>query len=248
MILRNKPRIKFVEEYWFNYNPSLTHFMSALSVLFPHGERYFLKTMNHYRGMLSNDLLEELNTFVKQEIAHGYVHEELNSKFSNSKLLKEMENETKTIIDTATKYLTPMQKLTVTACLEHITAIMGEQLIARNDLTDKMYGDPREIWKNYHAVEEVEHAHVSYDIYYAVGGTYLLRTGLLIPVTAILIGVILRNWIKIMHNDKKYGYDGIFYAVKTLIGKNGFITGLIPSYFEWFKPDFHPKLKSEYGV
>lgn len=241
------PRLKFVENYWFNYNPALTHFMSALSVLFPDGERFFMKSMNHYRGMLSDEMLVELREFCQQEANHGRVHEALNGKLDNHEVLKEMENETKSLLDFASKFLSPMQKLAVTSCLEHITAIMGEQLLLRTDLTNKMKGDVREAWI-YHGKEEYEHSHVSYDIYYAVGGTYLLRTGLLIPVTAILIGVILRNWIKIMHNDKKYGYDGIFYAVKTLIGKNGFITGLIPNYFEWFKPDFHPKLKSDYGV
>ena len=56
-----------IEKYWFGNNPSLTHFMSALSVLFPEGERYFMKTMNAYRSELSVETLEELNIFCRQE-------------------------------------------------------------------------------------------------------------------------------------------------------------------------------------
>ena len=71
-----------IKKYWFDNNPSLTHFMSAVSVLFPEGERYFMKSMNHYRNQLSQETIKELNLFCKQEINHGRLHETLNKKLS----------------------------------------------------------------------------------------------------------------------------------------------------------------------
>ena len=72
-----------IKKYWFDNNPSLTHFMSAVSVLFPEGERYFMKSMNHYRNQLSQETIKELNLFCKQEINHGRLHETLNRKLES---------------------------------------------------------------------------------------------------------------------------------------------------------------------
>ena len=59
----NTPRLtdEGIEKYWFDNNPSLTHFMSAVSVLFPEGERYFMKSMNHYRNQLSQETIDLIN-------------------------------------------------------------------------------------------------------------------------------------------------------------------------------------------
>lgn len=233
------PKVKHTENYWFDYNPALTHFMSSLSVLFPDGERFFMKTMNAYRKELSNELLKELNEFCIQEANHGRVHTMLNEKLNTTPILKELENNTKDILERYTKFLNKKQKLTVTVCLEHLTAIMGKQLIERTDLTKLMHSDIKKVWI-YHAQEEVEHAHVSFEIYSSVGGKYLLRAGLMIPITIMLAAFVLRNWSKIMNYDNDFGYTGLYKSIKILIGKNGFIRNMKSDYLKWFNPRFKP--------
>lgn len=133
------PALSNIEKYWFDNNPSLTHFMSALSVLFPEGERYFMKTMNAYRSELSVETLEELNIFCRQEANHGRMHTSMNSRLESlvhSKTLNYLERRTKSILENPSKLLTKKQQLAVTICLEHITGVMGDQLLRRNDITD----------------------------------------------------------------------------------------------------------------
>ncbi len=233
------PSVNNVSEYWFNHNPALTHFMSALSVLFPDGERFFMKCMTAYKDDLPQNLKDELKEFCHQEANHGRVHTLLNSKLDTSPKLRDLENKTKAIIDKYTKYLSKKQKLAVTVCLEHLTAIMGKQLVERHDLTNKMHSDIKNVWV-YHATEEVEHAHVSFEIYKAVGGSYLLRSGIMIPCVIALVIVVIMHWKSIMDYDKKFGYDGLFEALNMLIGKKGFITEMGGDILRWFKIGFHP--------
>lgn len=233
------PKVINVNEYWFDFNPSLTHFMSALSVLFPDGERFFMKCMNAYRNDLSGDLKKELTEFCHQEANHGRVHTALNEKLATSSKLRELENETKAIIDKYTKYMTKKQKLAVTVCLEHLTAVMGKQLVNRTDLTDKMTSDIKDVWL-YHAQEEVEHAHVSFDIYKAVGGGYLLRSGLMIPCIIALAIVVGAHWYRIMKFDKGCGFADLPSSLNLLLGKKGFVTNMGKDVKAWFRPGFHP--------
>lgn len=233
------PKVDYVENYWYGFNPSMTHFMSALSVLFPDGERFFMKSMNAYREQLSPELKQELNEFCIQEANHGRIHTAMNEKLNTHSILRELEWETKFTIDKYTKFMTRKQKLAVTVCLEHMTAVMGKHLLKRTDMQAEMKSDLKKVWL-YHATEEVEHAHVSFDIYKAVGGGYLLRTGLMIPCLIALTLVTSKHWIKIMNYDKKHGTTGFIKALKILLFKNGYITGMKDDIFAWFRTDFHP--------
>lgn len=233
------PTVDYIEYYWFDNNPALTHFMSSLSVLFPDGERFFMKTMNAYRNELPEHLKKELNEFCIQEANHGRVHTLLNVSLHTSPKLIELENRTNDILTKYTKYLNKKQKLAVTVCLEHLTAIMGKQLVLRTDLSKKMKSDLKNVWL-YHANEEVEHAHVSFDVYKAIGGGYLLRASLMIPAIIGLVMVVLKFWKEIMKYDKKNGKDGLITAINILVGKNGFITKMGPDVLRWFKPGYHP--------
>lgn len=231
------PEVKNINKYWFDDNPSLTHFMSALSVLFPDGERFFMKSMNAYRNQLPDYFIDELNEFCLQEANHGRVHNKLNSLLDSKNLLK-LEKNTKRALELASKILNKKQQLALTICLEHITMLMGEQLMNRHDLTIRMESDAKDIWL-YHSAEEVEHGHVAFNIYKYVNGNYITRAVLMPPATIALIYIILMNWKYIMKKDKK-GYKNIFSTVYTLIGKDGFITNMIPEYLKWFKPNYHP--------
>ena len=235
------PEVKNPDKYWFGINPALTHFMSSLSCLFPEGERFFMKSMNAYRDELPEYLKQELKEFCQQEANHGRVHTKLNTvldELHNSTLISRLDKNTGRVIKFWTKFLSKKQKLAVTCCLEHLTALMGHQLLERYDLIDMMKGEARDVWL-YHAQEEVEHAHVSYDIYKAIGGSYLLRTGLMIPITIILLTVIVYNWKRLMREDK-FGADGSLKAIELLFGHDGFIRNMKSGYFAWFKYDYHP--------
>ena len=232
------PLLSNITKYWFDYNPSLTHFMSSLSVLFPDGERFFMKSMNAYRKDLPEYYVKELDEFCRQEASHGRIHETLNSHL-DAGILKSLEGRTIHALDIASRLLNRRQRLVVTICLEHLTAILGERLLLKTDLTDRMIGSAKDIWL-YHGQEELEHSHVAYDIYNYIGGGYLNRALMLPIVTIALAYIIVHNWIDIMNNDTDFGDDRLLESLSVLLGSDGFITEIIPEYMAWFRPGYHP--------
>lgn len=94
----------------------------------------------------------------------------------------------------------------------------------------------------WHAVEEVEHKAVAYDVYEKVaGGGYLIRVSALLVGTALVHVVVGRV---LWHMLKVDGLTGrplvIIRGLYKLYGPNGMLTGLIRPYLAWFKPGFHP--------
>ena len=60
-------------KYFFDNNPFKTHFMNALSILFPEGERFFIRSVLAYRDQISDPkLLQEIKEFCAQEAQHRW--------------------------------------------------------------------------------------------------------------------------------------------------------------------------------
>lgn len=70
----------------------------------------------------------------------------------------------------------------------------------------------------------------------------------MVPPLLAPIYIIIDNWIKIMYNDNGLnGFKGLPKALKTIIGKKGFVTGMTDEYLKWYKEAYHPmKLKNNF--
>jgi uncharacterized protein len=94
----------------------------------------------------------------------------------------------------------------------------------------------------WHAVEEVEHKAVAYDVYQtAGGGGYVTRSLALITFTLYLhirIAAIMQHMLEVdaLPNRRLLVARGLW----RMYGPRGYLTRLIPSYLAWFKPGFHP--------
>lgn len=233
------PELNILQKYWFHNNPSLTHFMSALSVLFLEGERFFMRSVTSHKELVPH-LLDDITIFCKQEANHGRLHHQMNATTeSTADLLLKIEAGTKDLLGLVEKYTSKKQRLLITTCLEHLTSILGNQLLNRTDLTQLMKGDTKKAWI-YHAKEEVDHKSVSFDVFKACYGNCYLERCLFMPlVTLILAIAVSLNWVRIMNKD---GYKGFSEAIDILFFNNGFITTLWNDYKIWFKKEFHPEM------
>ena len=65
--------------------------------------------------------------------------------------------------------------LAITAAAEHYTAVLGARVLSKEEI-QAIPGDP-EVWHllNWHAMEELEHKSVAFDVYRAVGGPEWIR-------------------------------------------------------------------------
>ncbi|ROO86003.1 hypothetical protein EDD29_3564 [Actinocorallia herbida] len=155
----------------------MSHVVAVLSATFPKGEDFFVRSVRHYSGRITDpELKRQVKAFIGQEVVHGREHESLNAA------LREMGYPThwvdafvKRSMGLSTRFMPPRVALGHTAALEHYTAALAECLLT-DPRAQALLGDTEVrnvlLW---HALEEAEHKAVAFDVYRAVGGAERMR-------------------------------------------------------------------------
>ncbi|HLV77769.1 MAG TPA: metal-dependent hydrolase [Marinobacter sp.] len=230
-----------VPRYWLDDSYLISHTMNALSVLFPEGEQFFVDSVRAFRDQIKDPKLKaEVRGFIGQEAMHSLEHITMNQHVRDQGMpVEEMEKDLKVILDLARK-LPKRHQLAVTCALEHITAMMADMLLERDDVREDMHESMRPLWV-WHAIEETEHKAVAYDVFQHVGGTYAERALYQLFSTAAL-GVV-ATWFTgrmVIKDRKNFSVKDAAKGMWRMWGKDGAFSSLIPAWAEYFKPGFHP--------
>lgn len=160
--IRDLPKIEKVYKYWYHDNAFKTGFLHALSSLFPAGELYFMKSLNHYVKDYP-EFKEEVKFFSIQEGNHTKGHRLLNRKIDDlysNYVLQDLERATDELLKRLYNKLSPELNLIITEALEHITYNLCETILERQDVLDQAYSDGKELFI-YHCEEETGDIHSS---------------------------------------------------------------------------------------
>ncbi|MDM1249329.1 metal-dependent hydrolase [Acinetobacter sp. R933-2] len=249
-----------VPEYWANNSAGITHFMTALSALFPDGEKLFIdsvRAVRYHPAIKDNDALQkEISAFIGQEAMHTQEHVGFNAsaqKYGHD--VAKFERETGRLIQGARKWFAravkpfgmtqEMVDLTATTALEHFTATIASELL-RNQHIQALMTDPTMSYMWYwHAVEENEHKAVAYDVYEGVFGkglkAYALRNTALVIAMALIFTAQSSFVIRLLKEDGKLNMKelGMIYKYAYSPSK-GIIAGMTKEMLAYFKPSFHP--------
>lgn len=166
----------------------MSHILAAFSAVIPDGEEYFVRTVRHFRGEITDPQLKlDVAGFIGQEAVHGREHRELNDS------LQALGYPTKKIekaVDKALRFrervMSPHANLACTAALEHFTATFGAVVLG-NDEARASLGPVGDFWA-WHAMEECEHKAVAFDVFRATGGTERTRKRMMNFITVTFIG------------------------------------------------------------
>jgi len=180
---------KSIPRYWFAGNALGTHIANGVNMLFPAGERFFVRSVRHYLDRISDPVLrEQIRGFAGQEGRHAREHE------LATHLLEEQGFDVKTFLSfyewvafRLIEKVSPAElRLASTAACEHFTAIMAENAL-RVRLLD--HADPTMrallLW---HSAEEIEHRAVAFDVLQQINPSYALRVAGLAMATLTLSG------------------------------------------------------------
>ena len=64
-----------IPRWWFGDNPLLTHAANGLHLVFPEGERFFIRSVARYLDRVDDpELKERATAFFQQEASHGREH------------------------------------------------------------------------------------------------------------------------------------------------------------------------------
>jgi predicted metal-dependent hydrolase len=235
-----------IPKYWFDGDPFKSRFFDALSVIFPPGERFFMSCVRDFRDRVDDpQLLEDIKNFNLQEGQHTMVHNQFNTRLRDqgvdldglNKFLEWL------LFGFWRKYGSSRYTLAQTAALEHFTAIGAFMMFGRGDFFDK--ADPRiRAMYAWHAIEEVEHKGVAYDVmqkYAKVG--YFMRVLALIDVSISFPATIFYCLRQMLVADGyTLGQRIKLFAKGTwwLVKPGGLMAPLVMPYLRYFKPGYHP--------
>jgi uncharacterized protein len=230
-----------IPRFWLDNDPFKTRYIDAMALTFPDGERYFIQTVREYRDQIADPVLAaQVKDFIYQEGQHGMVHTQYNERLKQQGMA--IDRITGFIVEKLDGYRRRFSKafnVGRTAGAEHLTALMAHGLFG-TDLMEK--ADPRiRAMYAWHSVEEIEHKAVAFDVFEKVaqGGYWtrivsFLHVSIMFPLHTLLI---MRHMLKV---DGRNTWGVWLKGLWWLYGPKGLWPRLMPHYFAYFKPGFHP--------
>jgi predicted metal-dependent hydrolase len=153
-------RDQTLARWWQGGDPVATAFYNALSITFPKGEAFFIRSVRFFANEAPPALRSEIQAFCRQEAFHTREHAEFNRQVEAAgfvlsdfepKLVRAMEQPA-------------LMQLLITVSLEHFTAIIAHALLSDPRHLADASPASRAMWR-WHAMEEIEHKAVAYDTF-----------------------------------------------------------------------------------
>ncbi len=234
-----------VSRWWLGGDPIGTAWHNALSATFPRGETMFVESVKAFRDGTPPKLEAEIRAFVRQEVNHTREHLVFNKAavdagYDLSRIDAHLDE-----VFTLIKSRPPIVNLAATIALEHYTAIMANEFLANPRHFKNAEPETAAMWR-WHAMEEIEHKGVAFDTFlHATRDWTRWRRWRLKSLMMLIITV---NFIKHRWNDTLdlLAQDGLTgWKVKArlawyLVGTPGVLRKIVPGWFGYFLPGFHP--------
>lgn len=232
--------------YWFADNPFLSHFMNAFSGILPQGEHFMISSVRAVREQvigLDKSLTPDISGFIGQEAHHAKMHQSFNKLLAERGLpIHRLEQ----LMDAYIRFLNLLsekERMAVTGATEHFTALFGKIVLNAPEIVQQTHPSMREVvvW---HAIEELEHKAVAYDVYQALDGSYWRRIYGVLLATALISSAVIYGQVIFLWADKSIG--NLSSSMKGLwwmfgVGNTaGYFRKALPDYLAFFRPGFHP--------
>ncbi|MFZ5443410.1 MAG: metal-dependent hydrolase [Myxococcota bacterium] len=168
--------LRAVPRDWHPGGAAITAYWDQLSVFFPLGESFFVRSVKHFLPQLTDERLRaDVIAFCAQEGHHAREHRAYNERLAAEGLpVAALERIVDRVLRVAQRF-SPRRQLAITCALEHFTSLMGEVVLGRPEVLAGADPTMAKLWR-WHSAEENEHRSVAFDVFVAVGGTRLERS------------------------------------------------------------------------
>lgn len=231
--------------WWYGGKVAPTAFYNALSLTFPAGESFFIRSVRHYRDEMAEPLKSQIDDFIAQEAVHSREHIHFNRQMADngydlSAFQKEFEKRM-----SETRSRPPLLNLTATMAFEHFTGILAHVWLRHDRYFQGVSQETRRLWQ-WHAMEEIEHKAVAYDTFLAVTKDlpnwkrWALRAQVMLTITPRFLKSRIANMKEMFRQD---GVDTFATWAKVwsyLLVYPGLLRQVLPLWLMYFKPGFHP--------
>jgi uncharacterized protein len=181
------PSFAGVPRHWFGGSAVATHIANGVNMLFPQGERFFVRSVKHFLDRIEDpELRAQVRGFFGQEGRHASAHDDYNDhlRAEGFRIDRFLEVHDRICYQWLERATPPELRLAATAAAEHFTAIMAEGAFTGREF-DTAHPVMRELLL-WHAAEEIEHKSVAFDVLQTINPSYRLRLAGLAYATALL--------------------------------------------------------------
>lgn len=231
--------------WWLDGDPAATAFYNALSVTFPKGEAFFIEAVKAFREGVDEKLAREIKAFTIQEVVHSREHVAFNKRvLDHGYDISRLEARVDEVMAIA-KARPAIVQLAATMALEHYTAILAAELLRNPRHLAGADAESRELWR-WHALEEIEHKGVAYDTWlHATRGMGRWQRWKIKALTMLIVSANfwkhrIEGALDLMAQDGVTGWRAKRRLAKYLLVSPGIVTRMIPAWFTYFLPGFHP--------
>ncbi|NND82254.1 MAG: metal-dependent hydrolase [Gammaproteobacteria bacterium] len=224
-------------------NAVVSAYWVGLSSSFPLGEAEFIKSVRLFEDQITDARLkDEVQDFAAQEAHHGLQHKLVNKRFDEvgyktSHIEKFMVEK----LDERVRNWSPEKRLMHTVAAEHFTATMAHYALTH---ADTLGIEPDSVHNLFlwHAIEEIEHKSVAFDVYLnCVGNRFKLRRHYaFFAFIEFPLNMIAMTRFLLKDRGHKTTWAERKGMWQHLFGKQGLFRACWGQYMSFFKKDFHP--------
>ncbi len=226
-----------------------SHVANAANLLFPAGERFFVRSVRHYlEGLGDATLRRRVAALIGQEARHGLEHEEFFAALEAQgyDLAAFLQRYQRLAYEGIEPRTSPILRLATTAALEHCTAVLAT-LALRDGVLDAADVRARRLLL-WHAAEEIEHRSVAFDVLEAVDPRYRTRLRGFLMALLVLHGFWVLGFLHLIQQD--VAREGWPVVRELLTGaadssvRRRLLRG-VPLLLRYLRRDFHPDDEQE---
>lgn len=165
-----------IPRYWLADDAVATHVSNGVNLLFPAGERFFVRSVRHFEDRVTDpELREQVRGFYGQEGRHAREHERFfdvlrEQGYALDRFIEAFDRSVRYFESRLPRELS----LAATAAAEHFTALMAAGAFEERDLENFAHPVMRDLLL-WHAAEEIEHKSVAFDVLREVDPRYRVR-------------------------------------------------------------------------
>lgn len=239
-----------IPRWWFAGDAYKTRVVDGFQLTFPDGERYFISSVRNFRdGVDDPALLADVKGFIRQEGQHGMQHMAFNELLKKQGVpVNAILRYERQALELMQQTLSPRFNLALTAAFEHFTALLADTFFAKKATLEGADERVRALL-GWHAIEEMEHRHVAFDVYVkSAKGGYLMRVGAMSLATVMVVIAMYRLCDILLQTDGFSLRQRLTLHVKNLpwlFGRKGLLTSMVPRIARYYSPSFHPSKEAD---
>lgn len=230
-------------KYWLADSAFATALSNGLNLLFPEGERFFVRSVNRHLDQIDDpELRERVKQFFGQEGEHANAHQRF------FEILRAHGHDVDAFLGPyrriAYDWIEPRfpakLALSVTAAAEHFTAVFAEHALETRFFEQYAPAAIAQLMQ-WHAAEEIEHKDVAFEVLRRVDDRYSVRMLGLVAATLLLGGFWAGATILLLVDDpevsaRRIAAEYVYTAARGEVGGSQ----MAGAFLEYARPDFHP--------